>query len=222
MIVWKQIIAHAKDKNIKNIVFITNDNKEDWWLKNENKTIGVRYESRDEIYREGKVDRFKIYSSEKFIEYANKFLNANISESVIEEIRDIRKNDESLKAAKAFIKASTAPMKAESIKERMQEMLEAQLSPFENQMDYYGKTRMDEERIQKMLEAQLNPFENQMDYCEKTRMDEERIQKIFEAQLNPFKNQMDYYKKTRMDEERIRKMLEAQLNPFKNQMDCHD
>jgi hypothetical protein len=98
LIVWKQIIVYAKDKNIKNIIFVTDDNKDDWWLKDNNKIVDVRHELRDEIYREAEVERFQMYSSEKFIEYANKFLDTKISESAIEEIRGMRQYDESRKA----------------------------------------------------------------------------------------------------------------------------
>jgi len=101
LIVWKQIIAYVRDKNIKNIIFIIDDNKDDWWLKNENKIIDIRYELRDEIYRETEIDMFKMYRSEKFIEHANKFINTEVSDSVIEDIREIRRYNESLKAAAA-------------------------------------------------------------------------------------------------------------------------
>ncbi|CAK8722954.1 MAG: hypothetical protein CDV28_16610 [Candidatus Electronema aureum] len=43
----------------------------------------------------------EMYRSEKFIEHANKFLSTNISESVIEEVKEIRQYDESLKATAA-------------------------------------------------------------------------------------------------------------------------
>ena len=43
LILWKQIIEKAKDENIKNVIFITDDEKEDWWYiakENGDKAIG--------------------------------------------------------------------------------------------------------------------------------------------------------------------------------------
>ncbi len=101
LIVWKQIIAYARDRNVKNVIFIIDDNKDDWWLKNENKIVDIRYELRDEIYREAGVSMFQMYRSENFIENAKKYLDTNVSDSTIEEIREIREYDELLKAAAA-------------------------------------------------------------------------------------------------------------------------
>ncbi len=43
LILWKQLLLKASDENVDNIIFITDDSKEDWWYKinsNGNKTIG--------------------------------------------------------------------------------------------------------------------------------------------------------------------------------------
>ena len=31
LIIWKQIIKHAKENGIKSVIFITDDDKDDWW-----------------------------------------------------------------------------------------------------------------------------------------------------------------------------------------------
>ena len=92
LIIWKQIINYAYEKNIKNIIFITDDAKADWWLKvssNGPKTIGVRPELKDEIYREGNVEKFHIYNPEGFLKYANNTLNVQITKETIEEVREV-------------------------------------------------------------------------------------------------------------------------------------
>ncbi|CAK8719653.1 hypothetical protein KKHLCK_08830 [Candidatus Electrothrix laxa] len=96
LIVWKQIIDYAHEKSLKNIIFITSDSKPDWWRKVKNKTIGPRPELLDEIYREAGVERFHVYHTERFLEYANKFLSAQVSESAIEEIEEVRQTNDAL------------------------------------------------------------------------------------------------------------------------------
>lgn len=92
LIIWKQIIGHVKTKLYKNIVFITDDSKADWLWKIESngpKTLGVRPELREEFYRETNVENFHIYNTQSFLSYANKKLNAKVTEEAIQEVRDI-------------------------------------------------------------------------------------------------------------------------------------
>jgi hypothetical protein len=92
LIIWKQIISHASENKLKNIILITDDNKADWWWKVESngvKTIGVRPELKDEIFREAEVDNFHVYNTEGFLSYANEQLNAQVTEEAIEEVREI-------------------------------------------------------------------------------------------------------------------------------------
>lgn len=92
LIIWKQIIGHVKTKLYKNIVFITDDSKADWFWKIESngpKTLGVRPELREEFYRETNVENFHIYNTQSFLSYANKKLNAKVTKEAIQEVRDI-------------------------------------------------------------------------------------------------------------------------------------
>lgn len=92
LIIWKQIINHALKEKLKNIIFITDDAKADWWWKinsNGPKTIGVRPELKDEIYREGNVEKFHIYNPEGFLKYANNKLNVQITKETMEEVREV-------------------------------------------------------------------------------------------------------------------------------------
>ncbi|ELA6650026.1 DUF4935 domain-containing protein [Vibrio alginolyticus] len=92
LIVWKQIIEHAKSSNLKDIIFVTDDAKSDWWWKVDSggtKTIGARPELVEEISREASVERFYLYSTEGFLNYANEQLNAQIAEQAIEEVRAV-------------------------------------------------------------------------------------------------------------------------------------
>lgn len=94
LIIWYQIIAHACENGIKKIIFITDDNKADWWWKvdsNGTKNLGVRPELKDEIQRKADVDSFHAYNTERFLSYANEQLDAQVTEEVIKEVREISK-----------------------------------------------------------------------------------------------------------------------------------
>lgn len=84
--VWLQIIDWAK-KGQKNIVFITDDAKEDWWLFHNSNIVGPRPELLHEIAQEAGV-MFYMYRTLQFIEYAQKYLNQQIDRETIDEIRD--------------------------------------------------------------------------------------------------------------------------------------
>lgn len=92
LIVWKQIIKHAKENSIKNIVLITDDNKEDWWWfckEGANKKLGPRPELIAEIAKEANVDNFYLYNSERFLQFSAEYLKAEVSEESLTQVRDI-------------------------------------------------------------------------------------------------------------------------------------
>ncbi|MGE7672960.1 PIN-like domain-containing protein [Lysinibacillus sp. NPDC094403] len=82
LIVWNQILDKASVENINKVVFITDDNKEDWWYSCERKTIGPRAELKNEMHRVANADFYMLN--------ANSFLN-NFSES--EETIDLIENE---------------------------------------------------------------------------------------------------------------------------------
>ena len=89
LILWRQLIQHAKTSNIKNILLITADRKEDWWWQEQGKTIGPHPELIREIQRESGVELFWMYSSTQFVEHANEYLTANVSEESVSEIEQV-------------------------------------------------------------------------------------------------------------------------------------
>ena len=95
LILWFQIIDYAKSIK-KPIVFITDDIKEDWWLKFKGKTIGPRPELIDEIYRDAGVD-FYMYQTEQFMACAEKFLKREVDKEAIKEVQEIKQHDEEYK-----------------------------------------------------------------------------------------------------------------------------
>ena len=95
LILWFQIIDYAKSIK-KPIIFITDDIKEDWWLKFKGKTIGPRPELIDEIYRDAGVD-FYMYQTEQFMACAEKFLKREVDKEAIKEVQEIKQHDEEYK-----------------------------------------------------------------------------------------------------------------------------
>ncbi|CED71530.1 putative uncharacterized phage protein [Aliivibrio wodanis] len=108
LIVWKQILEYVKLIDIKHLIFITDDNKEDWWQKNQGKTISLRTELIDEIFRETNLKSFYAYKSESFLTNANKYLDENVSEEVIKEVKltsDIQKDLDGSKTVDPMLEA---------------------------------------------------------------------------------------------------------------------
>lgn len=90
LLLWNQIIDHAKEKKIKKLMFVTNDEKEDWWWKLEykgSKTIGPRPELIEEICRKAKVELFYMYTSAKFLQYGKDYLNVVVKDESVEQVR---------------------------------------------------------------------------------------------------------------------------------------
>ncbi|EOC1518676.1 PIN-like domain-containing protein [Cronobacter turicensis] len=85
---WKEIINKAKTENIKNVIFITDDNKEDWWFKHSGKTHGPLESLKTEICTISNIDNFKLMNQLTFLKEAQSYLN------------DIKVSDESLQDVK--------------------------------------------------------------------------------------------------------------------------
>lgn len=95
LIIWKQLIEYAKDKK-KPIILITDDRKEDWWTKEGGETIRPRQELIKEFFDQSGI-RILIYSSDRFLKFAkDRRLIDEVADDSISEVREIRKEDESL------------------------------------------------------------------------------------------------------------------------------
>lgn len=97
LILWRQLINHAKDNNIKNIIFVTSDVKEDWWSIDKDRNSMPQPELIAEIKRLAGVDLFWMYSAEQFIQNANKYLKINVSEQTVEEVKNVASIDSEYK-----------------------------------------------------------------------------------------------------------------------------
>ncbi|MCY9877303.1 PIN-like domain-containing protein [Vibrio natriegens] len=88
LILWKQLIDKAKESDIKYVVFVTDDAKDDWWYTLDSrgkKTIGPHANLKTEIYQEAGVEFFHMYSTSTFLESGKKILEVGVHDSSIDE-----------------------------------------------------------------------------------------------------------------------------------------
>jgi|26BtaG_2_1085354.scaffolds.fasta_scaffold12154_2 predicted nucleic acid-binding protein len=92
LIVWKQIIEFAQEHQKKNIIFVTDDTKEDWMRiinSHGKKTISARPELVSEIFKEAGVETFYIYDTKSFLDYSKEYFNIEVSDETMEDIQKI-------------------------------------------------------------------------------------------------------------------------------------
>ena len=94
LIVWKQVINYSKVNN-KNVIFVTDDHKEDWWQKQSGKTIGPRKELLKE-FQDNTNQLILIYSGESFLKYAKKNTELKIKKKTIDEVAKTKHVDETI------------------------------------------------------------------------------------------------------------------------------
>lgn len=86
LIVWKQIIKKAADIG-KDVIFVSDDLKEDWLLEFNGKKYGPRKELIKEFHEQTNNHCILIYSQECFLNYANERFNAKLKEETITEVK---------------------------------------------------------------------------------------------------------------------------------------
>lgn len=99
LIVWNQIIDKATEEdNATSIIFITEDRKEDWWELNNQKQIKRPHPLLLQEFLNKTQQKFYMYRTENFVELAQKYLGANMTEeqvkSVTEDVKNIRRIEE--------------------------------------------------------------------------------------------------------------------------------
>lgn len=86
LIVWKQIIDYVNKQDIKYLIFVTDDNKEDWWEITQGKTTSFRTELIDEILADTDLKNFKAYSLAGFLAESKQYLKNTVSQDTIEDV----------------------------------------------------------------------------------------------------------------------------------------
>lgn len=84
LLVWKEILDYATTQSV-DIIFVTHDQKEDWWNTNHGKKIGPRIELRKEFY-EKTGQRFHMYTMPSFLSFFTKNKENSIDKETIDEV----------------------------------------------------------------------------------------------------------------------------------------
>jgi len=85
--VWRQVLTHSKESG-KPMILVTSEKKEDWWEVHKGKTAGPR----PELIREAAIEsngNVIIYHTERFLEYAKKYMGVAVSAEALEEVRSL-------------------------------------------------------------------------------------------------------------------------------------
>jgi len=90
-IIWKEIISQSINSACP-IIFITNEEKEDWWLNEQGKTIQPRPELIKEFY-EHTNNYFYMYKSHQFLNiYEQKYSSSSLDEDIYNEVQNTSKH----------------------------------------------------------------------------------------------------------------------------------
>lgn len=87
-LVWKELIASSREKNVKALMLITSDVKPDWWL--DSKSVSGKRPQPElvmEMRREAGVESFWMYTLSDFMRQANVHLQAKVEEKAITDAR---------------------------------------------------------------------------------------------------------------------------------------
>jgi hypothetical protein len=96
VVIWFELMEEAKARKLP-FIFVTDDRKEDWWVKKNGKTTSPRPELLEEFGKKTNGSIY-IYQSEQFIEYAFKFFDIEDARAAVEEVQEVRKQDEAREA----------------------------------------------------------------------------------------------------------------------------
>ena len=153
LIVWKQILAYSATNHI-DIIYVTHDQKKDWWNISKGRTVGPRIELRKE-FSEKTGQNFYMYSMDSFLEQYSKHKGQKADQSVIEEVTQIDSRKK-----KAIRKKSSTLFEYSSILERnivtLRDRIARRQRAISNiQTKYQGKT-MPPEVVAQLRNTEVN------------------------------------------------------------------
>ena len=172
LILWKQIIEYATEKK-KNIIFITDDKKEDWIQRSADKAIiGPRQELIQEISKNAGVDCL-IYRSQQFLEIATSTFELDDSElaNSLDEVRKIDEADtvdmDEIMPYTQGIKDLAANMRDASIAvmpytQKINDYMQAAMIPYQKINDYMQVAMIPYQRINDMMTATMQTYNEKL------------------------------------------------------------
>lgn len=181
LIIWKEIIEFSKQSK-KNVIYVTGDQKEDWWCRIAGKTLGPRVELKKEFFDETRQE-FYMYNMESFLEQVKKLQGTDIEQKVIDEVKsyEIMREEERRRRHMELFRIREAERlenRSRTLKTTLQELdqREKEIQLDLNEIEH--KLELEEE----LAKNEFIPIETLRDYTEKTRkrkmfLEDIRIQK---------------------------------------------
>ena len=91
LVIWKQMIDISTERKA-NIIFVTNEKKDDWWSKSKDRIIGPHHLLRKE-FTDNTQNIYYSYRLFNFLENTAKYLKIKTDKSAIEEIKTVNERD---------------------------------------------------------------------------------------------------------------------------------
>lgn len=88
--VWRELLDHSSKNELKRVILVTSDVKEDWWL--ETQSISGKRPQPElvmEMGRVGGVERFWMYTLSDFVKKAARYLETDLTQQAIKEVRQV-------------------------------------------------------------------------------------------------------------------------------------
>ncbi|ALM27831.1 MULTISPECIES: PIN-like domain-containing protein [Bacillus] len=101
LILWKQLLRYAKDKNTS-VIFLTDEQKEDWWYDLKSRIIGPKVELLNEFTNETNKE-FHMFNSLGFVKRHRDVINDD-TVSEVRELDEYYRSTESLRMGRRFSK----------------------------------------------------------------------------------------------------------------------
>lgn len=89
LILWQQVLDHIRTKELRAVVFVTGDLKEDWWLRAEGQILGPRPELVQEALGAIEDGLFWMYPTHAFLERAKALLETPVADAAIERVFEV-------------------------------------------------------------------------------------------------------------------------------------
>jgi PIN like domain len=87
LLLWQQILDRVAASKAPSVIFVTSDNKEDWWQRTHGMTLGPLPALIAEMQEAGTTN-FWAYNLPQFLAFANDHLNAGISDVAVEQVNE--------------------------------------------------------------------------------------------------------------------------------------
>jgi len=93
-IVWKQTLLEVASRKVSYLVFVTSDNKEDWYRVVKGKTVGARPELAKELIDQANAELVMLNTT-SFLFHAREYLDAKVSQETIRQSEALPRPDSS-------------------------------------------------------------------------------------------------------------------------------